>query len=60
MVAWLRGRVPLVMAAVQALIALLIVFGLSLTSDQTAAIMAFVAAVLAVVTYTQVTPKATP
>jgi 4-hydroxybenzoate polyprenyltransferase len=60
MIGWIKQRVPLVTAAVQALLALLIVFGLALTADQTAAIMAFVAAVLGLVTYSQVSPKAAP
>lgn len=54
---WIRGRVPLVMAAIQAFLALLIGFGLSLSADQVALIMAFVAALLGLVTYTQVSPK---
>lgn len=55
---WVRNNVPWVMGIIQALLALLIAFGLDLTSDQTAAILGVSAAVLAVVTHTQVSPKA--
>jgi hypothetical protein len=46
------------MAAVQAVLGLIVAFGVGLTADQTAAIMAASAAVLALVTRTQVTPNA--
>lgn len=55
---WLKNNVPWVMGAIQAAIALLIAFGLDLTSDQTAAILGVSAALLAVVTHSQVSPKA--
>ena len=44
------------MAVVQALLALLIAFGLNLTGDQVGAIMAFSAALLALVVRQNVTP----
>ncbi len=54
---WIKSEVPLILGLVQAVIALLIAFGLNLTADQTAAILAVSAAVLAVVTRSQVSPK---
>lgn len=51
------GREPaLILGAVQALLALGLSFGLHLTSEQIGAIMAASAAVLAVITRSQVTP----
>ena len=44
------------MGALQAILALVIVFGFSLSVDQTAAIMGAAAAVLAVITRSQVSP----
>lgn len=45
------------MAVVQALLGVVVAFGVGLSADQTAAIMAATAAVLALVTRTQVTPN---
>lgn len=57
----LWGREPaLVLGAVQAVLALLIAFGLKLSVEQTGAILAATAAILAVVTRSQVTPVADP
>jgi hypothetical protein len=51
------GREPvLIMGAIQAGLALAVSFGLSLTAEQTGAVLAFSAAVLAVITRRQVTP----
>lgn len=53
----LWGREPaVIIGLVQAAIALAVGFGLDLTTEQTAAILAFTAAVLAVVTRSQVSP----
>lgn len=57
----LWGREPaLVLGAVQAVLALVIAFGLKLSVEQTGAILAATAAILAVVTRSQVTPVADP
>lgn len=57
----LWGREPaLVIGAVQAVLALVVAFGLKLSVEQTGAILAATAAVLAVVTRSQVTPVADP
>ncbi|WP_330473847.1 hypothetical protein [Terrabacter sp. C0L_2] len=54
------GREPaLILGALQAVIALAISFGLDLSPEQTGAILAASAAVLAVVTRSQVSPSAT-
>jgi len=57
---WLLDRISqepaLVVGAVQASIVLGVSFGLSLSQEQTAAILAFTAAVLAFVTRSQVSP----
>ena len=51
------GREPaMVLALVQALIVLGVSFGLQLSSDQTAAILAVTAVVLGLITRSQVTP----
>lgn len=53
----LWGREPaLILGAVQAVLALVVAFGLDLSVEQTGAILAASAAVLAVVTRSQVTP----
>lgn len=53
------GREPaLIIGLVQALLALAVGFGLELTAEQTALILAATAAVLSVVTRSQVTPVA--
>ena len=52
----IRREPALVTGIVGALIALGVAFGLELTGEQTGAIMAFVSALLAVVTRSQVTP----
>ena len=55
------GRSPaLILALVQAAIALVISFGLNLTNVQVGAIVAFCAVVLGVLTQTQVTPTSSP
>jgi hypothetical protein len=52
------GREPvLLLAAVQATIALVAAFGLSLSGEQVASITAFAAAVLSVVARSKVTPN---
>ena len=57
----LWGREPaLVLGAVQAVLALVVAFGLKLSVEQTGAILAATAAILAVVTRSQVTPVADP
>ena len=56
----LYGRQPvMVLAAIQASLAMLMGFGLHLTGDQVALVMAFFAAVLGLLAQTQVTPMAT-
>jgi xanthosine utilization system XapX-like protein len=56
----LYGRQPvLVLAFVQASLAMLMGFGLHLTGDQVALVLAFTAALLGILTQTQVTPMAT-
>ena len=53
----LWGREPaLILGAVQAILALVVAFGLDLSTEQVGAILAASAAVLAVVTRSQVTP----
>jgi 4-hydroxybenzoate polyprenyltransferase len=53
----LWGREPaLILAAVQAVVALAVAFGLDLTAEQTGALLAVTAAVLGVVTRSQVSP----
>lgn len=55
----LWGREPaLIIGAVQAILALALAFGLRLSVEQTGAILAATAAVLAVVTRSQVSPVA--
>jgi len=55
----LWGREPaLILGAVQAILALALAFGLRLSVEQTGAILAATAAVLAVVTRSQVSPVA--
>ena len=52
------GREPaMVLAFVQALIVLGVSFGLSLTTEQTAAILALTAVLLGLITRTQVSPS---
>ena len=54
----LWGREPaMVLAFVQALIVLLVSFGLQLTTDQTAAILALTAVVLGLITRSKVSPS---
>lgn len=56
----LWGREPaLILGAIQTVLALAIAFGLDLSNEQTGAILAASAAVLAVVTRSQVSPSAT-
>jgi hypothetical protein len=51
------GREPaMIVAAVQAIIVLLVSFGLQLTTEQTAAILAVTAVVLGLITRSQVSP----
>jgi transcription initiation factor TFIIIB Brf1 subunit/transcription initiation factor TFIIB len=51
------GREPaMIVAAVQAIIVLLVSFGLQLTQEQTAAILAVTAVVLGLITRSQVSP----
>lgn len=52
----IKSEPALVMGLVQALVVLLVSFGLQLTTAQTAAILAFTAAVLSIVTRKMVTP----
>ncbi len=55
------GREPAaILGLIQAGVALAIGFGLSLTGEQTALIMAFSAAVVAIITRQSVTPVAAP
>lgn len=56
---WNREPVAIV-ATVQALLALVMTFGVKLTLEQTGAILAAVSAVLGLVTRSQVTPVAKP
>lgn len=57
----LWGREPaVIIGVVQALIALGVAFGLSITAEQVGMINAAVAAVLAFITRSQVTPMASP
>ena len=56
----LYGRQPvMVLAFVQATLAMVMGFGLKLTGDQVALVMAFTAALLGILAQTQVTPMAT-
>jgi hypothetical protein len=56
----LYGRQPvMVLAFVQATLAMFMGFGLHLTGDQVALVMAFTAALLGLLAQTQVTPMAT-
>lgn len=57
MTAWLKSEIVLLMALVQAVLALVIAFGVNLTADQTGAILAVSAAILGVLTRSQVSPK---
>lgn len=50
----------LILGVVQAIIALAVAFGFGLSAAQTGAILAVTAAILAVVTRSQVTPAARP
>lgn len=52
----MKNEPVLVLGAVQTAIALGVSFGLHLSTEQTGAILAFVAAVIALITRTQVTP----
>lgn len=52
----LKNEPVLVLGTVQALIALVVAFGLQLSGDQVATIVAFTAAVLSLIARTQVTP----
>ena len=53
------GREPaMILGLIQAALALAMGFGLSLTTEQMGAVLAFTAAVLAVITRQQVTPVA--
>lgn len=55
----LWGREPaLILGAIQTALALAVAFGLDLSAEQTGAILAASAAILAVITRTQVTPVA--
>ena len=54
----IRREPALVAGLVQAVLALLVAFGLDLTGEQTASILAVTAALLAVLTRAQVTPYA--
>lgn len=55
------GREPAMwMAAIQAALALGVGFGLSLTNEQMASLLAFSAAVLGLITRSQVTPIGKP
>ena len=56
----LWGREPaLILAAVQAIVALVVAFGLDLTPEQVGGILAASAALLGVLTRSQVTPVST-
>ena len=60
-IASLWGREPaMILAAVQALLALVAAFGLGLSPEQIGAVMALTAAVLGILTRSQVTPLASP
>ena len=57
----LWGREPaMILAVVQAAMALVATFGLGLTVEQTGAVLALTAAVLGLLTRSQVTPLASP
>lgn len=53
---WLRREPALVAGIVQAVLALLLAFGVDLTQDQVAAVMGVTAAVLALIVRSQVSP----
>ncbi len=55
---WIKSEVPLLLGLIQAVLALAIAFGASLTPEQIGTILAVSAAFLAVVTRSQVSPKA--
>ena len=54
----IRREPALIAGLIQAVLALLVAFGLSLSAEQTASILAVTAALLAVLTRAQVTPYA--
>ena len=57
----LWGREPaMILAVVQAALALFVVFGLRLSAEQIGAVLALTAAVLGLLTRSQVTPVASP
>ncbi len=53
-----KAEPALIVGVLQALVALAVSFGFNLSADQIGALVAAMAAVFAVVTRTQVTPKA--
>lgn len=57
MLEFIKDEPAMLMAVVQALLALLLAFGLELTTEQVGAILAFSAAVLGLVVRKQVVPK---
>lgn len=59
MIGWVKTEIPFLMGLVQAVLAVVIAFGVNLTQDQTAAVLGLAAVILAVVTRTQVSPKQT-
>lgn len=56
----IRREPALILGLVQAVIALVVAFGLELTGEQTAGIVAVTAAILALVVRSQVTPTEPP
>lgn len=55
---WIKTEVPLILGALQAILALVIAFGVELTEEQIGTILAASAAILAIVARSQVSPKA--
>lgn len=54
---WIRTEVPAILGVVQAVVALVVTFGVELTEAQVGGILAVSAAVLGLVARSQVSPK---
>ena len=57
MMGWVKSEVPLLMALMTAVIGVVVSFGVNLSSTQQSAILVLWAAILGVVTRSQVSPK---
>jgi len=54
---WIKSEVPLILGLLSAVLGLLLAFGVTLSQEQVGCIMAVAAAVMAVITRSQVSPK---